>query len=176
MIGYTLAPDARLTEIVVEIQAALRWLRREGPQHGVGRGRLIVSGWSAGGHLTAMAMGLDEVDAGLAISGVYDVEPCRLGALNDKLRLTADEAAAMSPLHHLPPRAGRLTIAYGTKELPALQRQSRDYAQAWAAAGLPTGGLLPIDGEDHFSIMEALARPDGALVAALREIIETLPA
>ena len=53
--GYTLAPDATLTEIVAEIRAALDWLAEHGPAHGVA-GPIILSGWSAGGHLTAMCL------------------------------------------------------------------------------------------------------------------------
>jgi arylformamidase len=164
--GYTLAPDASLTQIVAEVQSAIRWLRREGPRHGVAGQRLIVGGWSAGGHLTAMAMTLPEVDAGLSISGVFDVEPCRLNYLNEKLRLTPEEAFAMSPAHHLPKTSGPLAIAYGAAELPELQRQSRDYWQARDAAGL-AGPLLALEDHEHFSIMEELARPQGRLVAAL---------
>ena len=167
--GYTLAPDASLSDIVAETHAAIRWLRHEGARHGVGRGKLIVSGWSAGGHLTAMVMGLAGVDAGLAISGIFDVEPCRLNYLNEKLGLSAEEAAAMSPLHHLPPRSGPLAVAYGTHELPELQRQSRDYFQAWTTAGLP-GRLLPLAGRNHYTILEQLAAPDGELTAALRSL------
>src|SRR3981189_652791 len=33
--GPPLAPDARLSEIVAETQAAIRWLRHEGGRHGV---------------------------------------------------------------------------------------------------------------------------------------------
>jgi arylformamidase len=33
--GYTLAPDATLTDIVAEIRAALNWLVEHGPAHGV---------------------------------------------------------------------------------------------------------------------------------------------
>jgi arylformamidase len=163
--GYTLAPDASLTEIVAEARDAVCWLRREHP-NGVAGARLIVGGWSAGGHLTAMTMDLPEVDAGLSISGSFDVEACRLNYLNDKLRLSAEEALAMSPIHHFPRTSGTLTIAYGTEELPELQRQSRDYWRARDKAGL-LGTLLPLAGHDHFSILEELARPSGALVAAL---------
>jgi arylformamidase len=162
--GYTLAPEISLTGIVAEVCSAVRWLRREHP-NGVGGGRLIVGGWSAGGHLTAMTMDLPEVDAGLSISGIFDVEPCRLNYLNDKLRLAPEEAFAMSPVHHLAQTSGALTIAYGTEELPELQRQSQDYWRARDKARLP-GTLLPLVGHDHFSILEELARP-GALVAAL---------
>lgn len=162
MIGYTLCPDVTLTELVAETHAAIRWLRREGPSHGVGAGKLIVSGWSAGGHLTGAAMALAEVDAGLAISGVYDVEPCRLNYLNEKLNLSAAEAQAMSPIVHLPARKPPLTVSYGGNELPELRRQSEAYWAAWSAAGGP-GKLLPLAGHDHFTILEELASPDGRL-------------
>lgn len=164
-VGYTLAPDATLSEIVAEIAAAVRWLRREGPSHGVGEARLVVSGWSAGGHLTATTMAMDEVDSGLAISGIYDVEPCRLNYLNDKLRLTAQEAADTSPLLHLPEKSAPVVLAYGTAELPELQRQSVAYHEARLNAGLPSE-LMPLDGLDHFSIMDELEAKDGALARA----------
>lgn len=164
LIGYTLAPDASLTEIVGEARAAMRWLRAEGPRRGVATTRLIASGWSAGGHLTAMA--LPEADAGLAISGVFDIEPCRLNYLNEKLKLTADEVQALSPIRQLPSRSGPLVIAYGTAELPELQRQSRDYHAARQAAKLPSE-LLALEGHDHFSILEELASPDGKLADAV---------
>ena len=144
LIGYTLAPDATLTEIVAETHAAIRWLRREGPRRGVATGKLVVSGWSAGGHLTAMALHLDEVDAGLAISGIYDLEPCRLNYLNEKLRLSAAEAAAMSPILHLAQRKTPLTVAFGTSELPELQRQSQDTTRPDSMPGCRAGSCRSI--------------------------------
>jgi hypothetical protein len=50
-----------------------------------------------------------------------------------------------------------------------LQRQSEDYGRARRRADLP-GEMLPLTGHDHFSILEELASPDGALVAALLEL------
>ena len=168
-IGYTLCPEATLSEIIDEIATAVRWLRREGPSHGVGDGKFIVSGWSAGGHLTATTLAMDEVDAGLAISGIYDVEPCRLNYLNDKLRLTAEEAAKTSPLLHLPKKSAPVVLTYGTAELPELQRQSVAYHEARRAAGLPSE-LLPLAGLNHFSIMDELEKPDGAVARAARAL------
>ena len=169
-LGYTLCPDVTLSEIVDEIAQAVRWLRREGPRHGVAEGRLIVSGWSAGGHLTATTLAQEGVDAGLAISGIYDVEPCRLNYLNDNLRLTAEEAAKTSPLLHLPKKSAPVVLAYGTAELPELQRQSVAYHEARGAAGLPSE-LLPLAGLNHFSIMDELEKSDGALVRAALRLI-----
>jgi acetyl esterase/lipase len=164
-LGYTLAPEATLSAIIEEIVQAVRWLRREGPRHGVAQGRLVVSGWSAGGHLTATTLAMDEVDAGLAISGIYDVEPCRLNYLNEKLNLTAEEAARTSPLLHLPEKSAPVVLAYGTAELPELQRQSVAYHEARRAAGLASE-LLPLAGLNHFSIMDELEAPTGALSRA----------
>jgi arylformamidase len=167
LIGYTLAPDASLTDIVSEVRAAVRWLRADGPRLGVGNSKLVLCGWSAGGHLTAMV--LAEADAGLAISGIFDIEPCRLNYLNAALKLTMEEQLALSPIRQLPSRSGPLVIAFGTAELPELQRQSRDYGFARQAANLPSE-LLPLAGHDHFSILEELAHPTGQLANRLARL------
>jgi len=55
----------------------------------------------------------------------------------------------------LPATAGELVVAYGAGELPELCRQSIEYARAWAERGL-LGRLPPVDGADHFTILDAL--------------------
>ena len=169
MVGYTLAPDATLAAIVGEMGQALDWLGRNGAQHGLAGGPVLVSGWSAGGHLTAMALSHPRVAAGLAISGVYELAPIRETYLNEKLGLTDEEVATLSPLR-LPVVPKPLAIAYGDKELPALVADSRDLHARRSAAGA-LGSLLPIAGADHFTILEELRRPDGALVAAARALL-----
>lgn len=163
MIGYTLAPDATLTEIAEEIRDAMRFLRAEGPKLGVGQNGIVLSGWSAGGHLTMMA--LSEADAGLPISGIFDVEPCRLNYVNETLRMTPDEAIAMSPIRHLEKQNKPLIIAYGLAERPEFQRQPQEYHAAHKAAGMASE-LLLLEGHDHFSILEELADPKGKLTLA----------
>jgi arylformamidase len=167
--GYTLAPEATLTGIVGEIARALDWLGGDGGKHGVGAGPIIVSGWSAGGHLTAMALDHPRVAAGLAISGIYELAPIRDTYLNEKLRLTDAEIAALSPLR-LPVVQKPLAIAYGSAELPALVADSRDLHAHRMAAKAP-GPLLPIPDADHFTILEELRRPDGKLVRAALELV-----
>ena len=166
VIEYTLAPAARLDRIVAEVGRSVRWLAEHLGEYGADPNRLYVSGHSAGGHLTAMTMPLAEVCGGIAISGIYDLEPIRLNYLNEKLALDTAEAERNSPVRHLPSTAGELAVAYGTRELPELCRQSIEYARAWTERGLP-GRLLPVDGADHFTILDALARPEGVLTQAL---------
>lgn len=155
LVGYTLAPEKRLDGIVAEIRAALDFLAR--PVH--------VSGWSAGGHLTAMVMDHPAVQGGLAISGLYDLEPIRHCYVNDKLRLDEAEARRNSPMHR-PAIEKPLVIAYGEAELPELRRQSVDYAKVATRAT-----LLPLPGHDHFTILDELASPNGALTQQLRALI-----
>jgi arylformamidase len=158
--GYSLAPEASLTEINGEISLALDWLAANGASHGI-NGPVILSGWSAGAHLTAMALDHPVVAAGLAISGVYDLAPIRDTALNQALKLTDQEVARLSPLH-LPMVQKQLAIAYGSAELPALVWDSLNFHQARAAAGAP-GELIVVEGADHFTILEQLRHADGAL-------------
>jgi len=168
-VAYTLAPQKRLDGIVAEVRAAIDWLVARFSIPGV-----LVSGWSAGGHLSAMMINQPAVTGGLAISGIFDLEPIRLCYLNDKLGLNEDEARRNSPLLHLPSGKKPLFVAYGTSELPELQRQSRTYAEARAKASLP-GRLVPLAGHNHFTILEELARPDGALTALVRDACRPHP-
>lgn len=169
LIAYTLAPQKRLDGIVAEVRAAIGWLAAR-----YSRSRVLVCGWSAGGHLAAMMMDQPAITGGLAISGIFDLEPIRLCYLNDKLGLDEDEARRNSPLLHLPSEKKPLFVAYGTSELPELQRQSVTYAEARAKAGLP-GRLVPLSGHNHFTILEELARPDGALTALVRDACRAHP-
>jgi acetyl esterase/lipase len=166
--GYRLAPEATLTDIVGDIHAALDWLGAHGASHGIA-GKIVVSGWSAGGHLTAMALPHPTVAAGLAISGVFELGPIRDIYLNEKLRLTEAEIATLSPLR-LPVVEKPLAIAYGTQELPALIEDSRDLHARRAAAHAP-GPLLPVPGANHFTVLEALRNPQGLLVRQALDLL-----
>ncbi|MBC7437697.1 MAG: alpha/beta hydrolase [Bdellovibrionales bacterium] len=168
LVGYTLAPDASLATIVDEVRSSIRWLHSNAAQWGADTNRIVVSGWSAGGHLTAMCMDEPGVIAGLALSGVYDLEPVRLSYLNAKLKLEASDVKQVSPAL-LPPSARPLTVAYGTAELPQLQRQSREFFAMRERAGAP-GALLPLEGLDHFTVLEDFASPQGALALAARQL------
>src|SRR5438034_595827 len=161
-------PDASLTDIVAEISQSLDWLAQNGGSYGIS-GPVVLSGWSAGAHLVAMALDHPRVTAGLAISGVYDLAPIRDTGLNNALKLTDEEVARLSP-RRLPAVHKRLDIAYGTAELPALVFDSIQLHEARMAAGAP-GRLVPIEGADHFSILSELRRPDGALVDIARKLV-----
>ena len=169
MPGYTLAPAATMTQIVAEIDAALDWLAREGAAQSAG-GPAIVSGWSAGAQLAALALDHPHVRAGVGISGVYELGPLRDTGLNDALKLTAEEVSHFSPLR-LPPTAKPFVVAYGGAELPALIHDSRRLHAIRSAAQAP-GWLIPVAGANHFTALDALREPNGEILGAILALAE----
>jgi arylformamidase len=169
-VGYTLAPEASLTEIVAEIGMALNALAEHAGAFGFDRDRIFVGGWSAGGHLTAAVSGHPAFRGGLPISGIFDLEPIALTYLNEKLLLTTSEIMTLSPLRNLRSSGPPLRLAVGGAELPELLRQSETFARDAQARGLPVT-LMVAPGLHHFSVLEELARPDGALTNELRALI-----
>lgn len=167
--GYTLAPDGSMTEIAAEIDAALDWLALHRAAHGI-RGPVVLSGWSAGGHLTAMSLGHPVVHAGLAISGLFELGPIKDTNLNEKMRLTDGEVARLSPIR-LPMPNKPLAIAYGTAELPALVADSRAMHARRAAAHKP-GFLVPVPRADHFTIVHELRDRTGVLTRLLPLLLD----
>ena len=169
LIGYTLAPDATLDEIVAEVHAALDYLARHLPEWGGDASRLVVSGWSAGGHMTAMALAHPAVKAGMAISGIYDLEPIRHSYLNEKLRLDETMSRRNSPMLQPDGAMKPLSMVCGDAELPLLRIQSSAFAGHRAASGLPVS-YEEIPGANHFSIMNEMAAPDGRITRLIRDL------
>ena len=166
--GYTLAPAISLSGIIDEIHAALDWLAAHGPAHGIA-GPIILTGWSAGGHLAAAALDHPSVVAGMAVSGIYELLPLRDMYVDDLLKLSDADIAAGSPIRH-PTSRKQLIIGYGSAELPEMVRQSRDF-HAWRAAHHCPGALIPVAGANHFSVLEQMQNPDGELLRAMRALV-----
>lgn len=171
LIGYTLAPDATLDQIVAEIHAGIDYLAGQLPALGGDGKGIVVSGWSAGGHLTSMALSHPHVRAGMAISGIYDLEPIRASYLNEKLGL--DEAASQrnSPMKQKGGAMKPLSLVVGSAELPLLRRQTADFAGHRAACGLPVT-YEEIPGADHFTIMNEMMSPQGRITTLIRQLFE----
>ncbi len=171
MIGYTLAPDATLDEIIAEIHQGLDFLTEKLPALGGDPSRIVVSGWSAGGHLTSMALAHRHVKAGMAISGIYDLEPIRHSYLNVKLGLDEAMSRRNSPMMHAGGAMKPLSLVAGSAELPLLRKQTADFAGHRASFGLPVT-YEEIPGADHFTIMNELMSPTGRITTLIRQLLE----
>jgi acetyl esterase/lipase len=171
LIGYTLAPEAALDQIVGEVHAGIDFLSRQLPAFGGDGSGIVVSGWSAGGHLTAMALSHPKVRAGMAISGIYDLEPIRASYLNEKLKLDEAMSRRNSPMMQGGGAAKPLSLVVGSAELPLLRKQTADFAGHRARYGLPVT-YEEIAGADHFSIMSEMASPSGRITTLIRQLFE----
>jgi len=173
LIGYTLAPEATLEEIVAEINRGLDFLAEQLPALGGDANRIAVSGWSAGGHLTAMALSHPRVMGGVAISGIYDLEPIRHSYLNEKLRLDEAMSRRNSPILQAGGPIKPLALTAGSGELPLLRRQTADFAAHRTKYGLPVS-YEEIPGADHFTIMDQMLRPEGRITLMIRQMFERI--
>ncbi|WP_434643680.1 alpha/beta hydrolase [Klebsiella sp. I138] len=162
LVEYTLAPQATLTAIHRQIGAALDAIAC---QPGL-RDPVFLSGHSAGGHLAACWQAHPRVDAVLAISGIYDLEPLLTTAVNRPLQLTAQEVSELSPLHHIQDQAPPLALFYGSAERAELIAQSENYARALRQLGRPVDEIA-LPAANHYSILDALFATDGALFNVL---------
>ncbi|SHJ76350.1 alpha/beta hydrolase fold [Bradyrhizobium lablabi] len=171
LIGYTLAPEATLDEIVAEIHAGIGSLAERLPALGGDADGIVVSGWSAGGHLTAMALAHPQVKAGIGISGIYDLEPIRHSYLNDKLKLDEGMSRRNSPMLQQGGATKPLALVAGSAELPLLRKQSADFACHRARFGLPVS-YEEIPGADHFTIMHEMIAPGGRITTLVRQLCE----
>ena len=174
VINYGLLPSIDMDTLVAQCRRAVAWVHTHARDFGGDPDRLFVSGHSAGGHLTAMLMATDwaalgrpadTIKGGVAISGLYDLEPIRLCYLNDVLALTPDVARRNSPVTLPKPRAGALVLALGGDEGPEYHRQTGELAAAW---GVKPAGVLDMKGHNHFSIISELENPFSPLARALQ--------
>ena len=157
-VGYTLAPEARLPEIVEQCRSALAWLHRHADVLGFDAGAMVVAGSSAGGYLAAACADGSSVPLrGLVcVSGIYDVSPLIGTSINDALGLDAATAAAMDLLsgtRHFRPAV----VAWGEIETSEFKRQGRAFAERLAADGT-LSTCLEIPGRNHFDVVLELAR------------------
>jgi arylformamidase len=173
VVGYTLAPEASLDEIVAELHASVDALVEQAPALGTDAKRIIVTGWSAGGHLTATTLTHPAVKGGVAISGIYDLEPIRHSYLNEKLKLDEAMSRRNSPILQDGGPAAPLSLVCGGGELPLLRQQTANMAAFRASHGLAVG-YEEIAGADHFTVMEQLESPTGRITTLIKQLAERI--
>jgi len=179
--NYALAPKVGIPDITLQMVRAVAWSWRHARTLGGDARRIVVMGHSAGGQLAAMmlacawnrfepALPPRLVRAALGISGLYDLQPLlHTPSLQEVLRLTPRQVQAASPARLPAPAHGRLISAVGGDESSEYLRLNRLIQQAWGRERVPVAAALP--GLNHFSIVDALARPGHRLNRMVQELL-----
>ena len=180
--NYALAPRVPVEEIVRQQLRAIGWLVVNAEELGFDPRRIFVGGHSAGGHLTAMMMAAqwplhdpslpaDLVKGGLAISGLYDLEPLvPLPFISADLRLDVPAARTVSPVHLPPASTGPLVTAVGALESGEFKRQTQLIRTAWRDHAREH---VEVAGANHLTVCDALADPDAPLFRAALALVRS---
>ena len=181
VVNYDLCPKVSMEEIVRQMLRASRWLWLHAEEHGMDQDRLYASGHSAGGHLTAMLMCAqwpsfdpqlpkDLWKGGLAISGLYDLRPLvGIEWLNADLRLDEPTALKLSPAFMPPATRAPVMSCVGGDESSEFLRQNALLGERWKSA---FAGDIAMQGTHHFSVVDGLADPAGALFRGARKLMK----
>lgn len=163
MPAYTLAPAARIAAMTRQIAAVVTAAATEVA------GPVVITGHSAGGHLSARMACPDTLPDAVAgriartvpISPLTDLRPLRETSMNADLHIDATEALAESPAL-LPRRAGvPVHVWVGGAERPVFLDQTRRLGNAWACP------VTVEPGKHHFNVIEGLESADTPLMTAL---------
>ena len=174
-LNYRLAPTVTMDEIVSDCREAIAWLGRHADRFGFDLGKIIVTGSSAGGHLTAMMLATDWSQYGLpgdliaggcALSGLYDLEPIRLCYLNGAIKLDAETARRNSPVRNVPQKAPPLILSFGGDETSEFSAQQTDLASLWQGQNLRCGIVHQDDGH-HFDMVDRLGDRNSEIYKAV---------
>lgn len=163
--GCSSIANQSVGEILDELRCSIRWLRKRAFELGSDAAHIIVAGWSAGAHLASLLLDEPGVIGGLAVSGIYDLEPLALCYLNDTLRLTTTDIEVLSPLR-LPCVDKPLLTVCGTLDLPEIRRQMQEFVAYRATFG-QRDRSLELEGQNHFTILRELESETGQLTQLL---------
>ena len=164
LVEYDLCPQVTVSDIVRQTRASIAWIYKNIMRYGGDPAKLFISGHSAGGHLTAMALAHDWETEGLprdlikgavATSGVYDLEMVMRISVQEQVQLTPELVKHNSPFLHPPIVRCPFVVAVGGAEPKGWQQMSEDYFRLCKERGVSVEYLIEPDA-NHYTMSEHL--------------------
>jgi acetyl esterase/lipase len=175
-VNYRLSPGATFPDHLVDVKAALAWIRGHADDYGIDPDFVVVTGGSAGGHLTAL-MGLTandaryqpgfehadtSVQAAVPFYGIYDftnrgatmapqfhrwiAEPLVIKAFLDE---EPERFADASPLDHIRPDAPPFLVIHGDNDTLAPVEDARAFVAQLSAVSSSPVVYVELHGAQH---------------------------
>jgi arylformamidase len=179
LVEYDLCPKVTVTDIVRQTRAAIAWTHKNIRTYGGDPAKLFVSGHSAGGHLTALALAHDWSKEGLpgnlirgaaATSGVYDLDVVMKISVQQDVHLTPEIARTNSPFTNPPRVKCPLLVAAGSAEPKGWQQMSQDYFGFCKEHGMSAQYLIEPDA-NHYTMTERLLDDQRPLTRAMIKLL-----
>lgn len=175
LVEYDLCPQVTVTDTVRQTRASIAWVHKNITRYGGNPARIYVSGHSAGGHLTAMALANDWTKEGMppdcikgavATSGVYDLDMVMKISVQEQVRMTPEVAKLNSPFKNPPRVKCPLVVAVGGAEPKGWQQMSQDYFNYVKQHGI-NAEYLVVPGANHYTMSEKLLDDTNPLTQAM---------
>jgi arylformamidase len=179
LVEYDLCPKVTVTDIVRQTRTSIAWTFRNIIRYGGDPSRLYISGHSAGGHLTALALAHDWekenlpndfIKGAVAMSGVHDLDMVMHISANEEIRMTAEIAKRNSPFANPPMVNCPLLVAVGGVEPDGWKHMSRDYFNFCREHGMKAE-YLEVPGANHYTMSEHLGNPMSPLAQAIFKLM-----
>lgn len=172
VVNYALCPAVNVQTIVTQVRRAARWLSMHHAEWDAPAGRLFACGHSAGGHLAAMLLATEPaVAAAVCVSALYDLRALlQVPSVVEATGFTPHSVLALSPALLKPLTDAPLLTALGDDENPGFHTQLDAIRESW---GHVHAGHVACPGLDHFTILDALTQPDGAIATAALRLMQT---
>lgn len=163
MPSYDLCPAVGIADITQQVAQAVV------AAAGEVAGPIVLAGHSAGGHLVARmldkavlpeAVG-SRIRTVVPISPLSDLRPLLLTSMNEKFKMTPEDAKAESPVEMKNRYPAEVTVWVGGAERPAFLDQAIWLVEAWDA-----DHVIAFE-KHHFNVIEPLADRESDLVAVI---------
>ncbi|MGH7875797.1 MAG: alpha/beta hydrolase [Candidatus Binatia bacterium] len=179
LVEYDLCPHVTVTDIVRQTRTSIAWVYKNIIRYSGDPAKLFISGHSAGGHLTAMALAhdwekeglpVDMIKGAVATSGVYDLDMVMKISVQEQAQLTPQLAKQNSPFLHPPVVRCPLVIAVGGAEPKGWQQMSEDFFRLCKERGMKVEYLIEPDA-NHYTMSEHLLDEHRPLTQAMIKLM-----
>ena len=174
--SYRLSPKATFPDHLIDVKAAIRWIREHGAEYGADPDFLVISGGSAGGHLAALAAltpndpeyqpGFEDVDtrvqACVPFYGIYDFTDRKshwgksllipiLERYILKRRISEDRAAfeRASPMSRVRKDAPPFLVIHGSRDTLVPVDDARTFVELLRAVSSEPVAYAELPGAQH---------------------------
>lgn len=172
-LGYPLCPDARLREVIEAATRGVKTILAAAGELGIDADRIVLSGTSAGAHLTASLLTDDElavrICGALLLTGIYDLKPVPLLGVNKEIGIDEADVRERSPLHRVY-RGVPSVFAVGGREPPMWRAETFAMAAAVHASGTSVT-TIDVPNRNHFDLLMEITLPGSAMNEALAGLI-----